>query len=77
MLSTKLAHIPPIPIKTGGQLINTIYNTRGVATCTHGRTCVPEKCRRKVTVDAHTHSKKKTQKIISEFTGKNDRTLFL
>ena len=34
---------------------------RSVATCTHGRTCVPEKCGRKVTVDvfvAHAHSKK-------------------
>ena len=40
---------------------------RGVATCTHGRTCVPENYRRKVKVDlfvVHAYSKKKTYKEI-------------
>ena len=44
-----------------------IYLGRGVATCMHGRTCVPEKMLKKVNtgficIVAHAHRKKKTYK---------------
>ena len=54
---------------------------RGVATCTHGRTCVPEKVLKKgksgFICSPCAKKKENIQKIISEFTGKNDRTLSL
>ena len=67
-------HVITLAINFFGNLMD-CHCIRGVATCTHGRTCVPEKM-----LDlfvAHEHRKKNIQKIISEFTGKNDRTLFL
>ena len=47
---------------------NDIVN-RGVATCTHERTCVPEKMSKRgkngfICIVAHTHSKKKTYKEV-------------
>ena len=55
--------------------------SRGVATCTHGRTCVPKKMPKKgnsgFICSTCAQQKENIQKNISEFTGKNDRTLSL
>ena len=55
---------------------------RGVATCTHGRTCVTEKMSKKgnsgfICSSTCAEQKENIQRIILEFTGKNDRTLSL
>ena len=54
---------------------------RGVATCTHGRTCVTEKMSKKgnsgFICSTCAEQKENIQRIILEFTGKNDRTLSL
>ena len=60
---------------------STRHLVRGVATCTHGRTCVPEKVLKKgnsgFICSPCAKKKENIQKIISEFTGENDRTLSL
>ena len=68
----------PVDCVSGTQHITA---SRDVATCTHGRTCVPEKMLKKgnsgFICSTCAYKKRKHTKIISEFTGKNDRTLSL
>ena len=56
-------------------------NWEGLATCTHGCTCIPGKMSKKGDHESGVRiakkKKKYIQRIISEFTGKNDRILSL
>ena len=49
-----------------------LLRSRGIATCTHGRTSVPEKTSKKGKSGVRIAKTKNIQIIISEVTGKND-----